>query len=524
MTSTIDSRLDDSSFGPRSLDGQEGIGKRQQRLVLVAVLTALIAVVASMSGLNVAQQQIAVDLGASQSGVLWIINAYTLVLAALLMPIGGIGDRWGRKPVLLVGIVIFFVSNIIAMTVATTATMILARVFAGIGASMIMPVTLSVITSSFPAEDRARAIGIWAGFAGSGGMIGLFVSSFMVDVLSWRWTYVLPIVLVVTSAAITVRFVPNSRESSLHPFDVVGSVLSALAIGGVVLGIHEGPERGWSDSLTVAGLVVGSVALIGFIVWERQVTAPLLDLSAFRDRGLAAGSLTLVVLFSVMFGTLLVLFPYLQAVLGWSALKSAVSVLPMAAVMMPVSTIAPRIAIRIGSRNTMLIGVGIFLSGLVLLAVQASVEGGYLSVLPGLMAFGLGLGLTMTPATSAITETLPLDKQGVASALNDTSREIGGAIGVALLGSVLSAGYRSSIEANLDGVPERTVELASEGIGSAYAVATDAGSRGAAIIDAAQHALVDGWRSSMWVAMVLALGVFVFLAVRGPENGPSAGA
>ncbi|MFM8380590.1 MAG: MFS transporter, partial [Actinomycetota bacterium] len=139
MTSTIDSRLDDPSFGPRSRDGQEGIGKRQQRLVLVAVLTALIAVVASMSGLNVAQQQIAVDLGASQSGVLWIINAYTLVLAALLMPIGGIGDRWGRKPVLLVGIVIFFVSNIIAMTAATTATMILARVFAGIGASMIMP-------------------------------------------------------------------------------------------------------------------------------------------------------------------------------------------------------------------------------------------------------------------------------------------------------------------------------------------------------------------------------------------------
>ncbi|MGA0878203.1 MAG: MFS transporter [Ilumatobacteraceae bacterium] len=514
MTSTLETTLDDRPDAVR----QAGMDKRRQRLVLVAVLTALIAVVASMSGLNVAQQQIAVDLGASQSGVLWIINAYTLVLAALLMPIGGIGDRWGRKPVLLAGIAIFCASNLIAISAATTAAMIVARVCAGIGAAMIMPVTLSVITSSFPADDRARAIGIWAGFAGSGGMIGLFVSSFMVDVLSWRWSYALPIVLVAISAVMTVRFVPNSRERSHHPFDIAGSVLSALAIGGIVLGIHEGPERGWTDALTVIGLVVGAFALVAFVVWERRVTEPLLDIGAFRDRGLAAGSLTLVVMFSVMFGMLLVLFPYLQAVLGWSALKSAVSVLPMAAVMMPFSTIAPKIAARIGTRQTMLFGVAVFLGGLILLALQASVEGGYLSVLPGLMAFGLGLGLTMTPATAAITETLPLDKQGVASALNDTSREIGGAIGVALLGSVLSAGYRRSVETNLEGLSEQTVELAGEGIGSAFAVAADAGDKGADIIVAAQHALVDGWRGSMWVAIVVTVGLFVFLAARGPAN------
>jgi Na+/melibiose symporter-like transporter len=233
---------------------------------------------------------------------------------------------------------------------------------------------------------------------------------------------------------------------------------------------------------------------------------------------LASGSLTLVVMFSVMFGILLVLFPYLQAVLGWSALRSAVAVLPMALVMLPMSAIAPKIASRIGSRNTMLIGVGIFLLGLVLLAFQASVEGGYMSIFPGLMAFGFGLGLTMTPATVAITETLPADKQGVASALNDTSREIGGAIGVALLGSILSAGYRSSVEANLTGVPDNTLELASQGIGSAFAVAADAGPQGAAIIAAAQQALVDGWKSSMLAAIALAAGVFVYLVFRGPNN------
>lgn len=519
MTSTLGTQ---SSSG--SAPGSDGesvtieLDKRQQGFVLFAVLTALIAVVASMSGLNVAQQQIALDLGASQNGVLWIINSYTLILAALLMPVGGIGDRWGRKPVLIVGITVFLLSNVIAIVASTTSTMILARVLAGIGASMIMPVTLSVITSSFPVEDRARAIGIWAGFAGSGGLIGLFVSSFMVDVLSWRWTYALPIVLVIASAVFTVRYVPNSRERTHHPFDIYGSVLSALAIGGLVLGIHEGPERGWSDPLTMAGFVVGAVALIGFVTWERHIVAPLLDISAFRNRGLASGSLTLVVLFAVMFGMLLVLFPFLQAVLGWSALRSAVSVLPMALVMLPTSAMAPKIATRFGSRNTMVAGVSIFLLGLILLAVQASVEGGYFSILPGLMAFGLGLGMTMTPATAAITETLPSDKQGVASALNDTSREIGGAIGVALLGSILSAGYRNSVESNLTGVSESIVEQAGEGIASAYTAAADAGSQGPAIIEAAQYALVDGWRSSMMVGIVLASSVLIYLVFRGPER------
>lgn len=519
MTSTFDTKSnDDSASNSESNSLSTGLDKRQQRYVLFAVLTALIAVVASMSGLNVAQQQIAIDLGASQNGVLWIINSYTLILAALLMPVGGIGDRWGRKPVLLVGITVFLVSNVIAIFAATTSMMIVARLFAGVGASMIMPVTLSVITSSFPVEDRARAIGIWAGFAGSGGMIGLFVSSFMVDVLSWRWTYALPIVLVIVSAVFTTRYVPNSRERTHHPFDIYGSVLSALAIGGLVLGIHEGPERGWSDSLTVAGLVIGGVALLGFITWERHIPEPLLDIRVFRNRGLASGSLTLLVMFGIMFGTLLVLFPYLQAVLGWSALRSAVSVLPMALVMLPISAIAPKIAQRIGSRNTMLIGVSIFLFGLVMLAFQASVEGGYFSILPGLMAFGLGLGLTMTPATAAITETLPMDKQGVASALNDTSREIGGAVGVALLGSILSAGYRRSVEANLTGVSESIAEQAGAGIASAYSAAADAGSQGPAIIEAAQYALVDGWRSSMLVAIVMAASVLIYLVFRGPER------
>ncbi|WP_083914581.1 MFS transporter [Ilumatobacter nonamiensis] len=492
---------------------------KDQRNILIAMCTALIAVIASVSGLNVAQQDLAIDLGASQSAVLWIINAYTIALAALLLPIGAIGDRWGRKPVLLTGLAVFGLASLGAALAPTVGLMIAARVAAGVGAAMIMPVTLSVITSSFPPEDRARAIGIWAGFAGSGGILGLWVSAFMVDVVTWRWLFVLPIGLVIVSAIASVMFVPNSVEHATHRFDIGGSLLSALAIGGIVLGIHEGPERGWTDPITLAGTIVGVVALVAFVMWERRQANPLLDMSAFRDRGLSSGSATLLIVFAVMFGIFLVLFPYLQAVVGWSALRAAAGLLPMAAVMMPMSTLAPRVAARFGSRATMITGVAIFGIGMMTLALRASVEGGYMSVLPGLMILGFGMGLTMTPATEAITATLPQEKQGVASALNDTSREVGGALGVALLGSILSSGYRSAIEPALEGLPPELAEHASEGIGSAYAVAAEAGDAAPQIIDAAQHAFVEGWVSSMWIGVALAGVALAVLVFRGPGTG-----
>ncbi len=492
------------------------IDKRAQRNILIAMITALVAVIGAMSGLNVAQQDLAIGLGASQGDVLWIINAYTVALAALLLPVGAVGDRIGRKTVLLAGLAVFGVATVGAVLATTTSMMIAARVVAGVGAAMIMPVTLSIITSSFPPEDRAKAIGIWAGFAGGGAMIAMFVSAFMVDVLTWRWVFALPLLLVVVSAVTTTRFAPNSKEATGHRFDTIGSVLSALAIGGLVLGIHEGPEQGWSAPVTVIAMTAGLVSLLGFVWWERRQAAPLLDISAFRDRGLASGTTTLLIMFAVMFGVFLVLYPYFQAVLGWSALLSAAALLPMTAMMMPMSTIAPRIANRIGRRNTMATGVAVFAGGLTTMALRASVEGGYLSVLPGLILIGLGMGLTMTPATEAITETLPAEKQGVASALNDTSRELGGAVGIALLGSVLAAGYKSSIEPMLAGLPPELANPASEGIGVAFGVAARAGAQGPMIIDAAKHAFVDGWVQSMWLGVGMAAVAFAYLMVRGP--------
>ena len=493
----------------------------RQRRVLIAMLTALIAVIASVSGLNVTQTQLAQDLGASQNEILWIINAYTLSLAALLMPIGAIGDRWGRKPVLLAGLAVFGGASLLAAVAQSVPLMIGARAVAGLGAAMIMPVTLSVLTSTFPPEARGRAVGLWAGFAGTGGLLGMFWSALMVDAFDWRWLFALPIVMVVLSAMFTLRDVPNSSEDSAHGFDIGGSILSALGIGGLVLGIHEGPERGWGDWLTVTGLVVGVIGLVGFVWWELRQHDPLLDVRLFRDRTLASSTFTLVMIFALMFGMFLVVFPFFQAVLGWSALRSATALLPMAVAMMPMSTIAPQIAARIGRKSTVIAGVSLMGVALVVMALRASVDGGYLSVLPGLVLLGLGMGLTMTPSTEGITEALPLEKQGVASALNDTSREVGGAVGIALLGSILSAGYAGSVESVTEGLPEELAEPINEGIGGALAVSGQLGEDGPAVLEVAREAFVDGWVQSMWVAAAMAAVALAYVIVRGPAQRPA---
>ena len=491
---------------------------KRQRRILIATCSALIAVVSSVSGLNVAQQHLALDLGASQSQLLWIINGYTMALAALLLPIGALGDRMGRKPILLSGLVLFIAANSMA-SLATTTTMLMgARILAGVAAAMIMPVTLSVITSSFPPEERARAVGIWSGFAGAGGILGLFVASFLIDNFTWPWLFAMPVAIAAVSLAMTIQAVGNSREHQPGRFDTVGSVLSAVAIGAIVLGIHEGPEKGWTHALALGGLIVGFGALAAFIAWELRQDNPLLDIRVFSHRGLAAGSITLLVVFAVMFGVFLVLPQFTQAVLGYTALKAAASLLPMVVVMMPLSAVAPLIAQRIGTRTTLAAGVGIFTAGLVLLALMVSAEGGYWSVLPGLLVLSFGIGLCMSPSTTVITESLPASKQGVASALNDTVRELGGAIGIALLGSFVSAGYRTSVAPATEGLSPELAHRVQEGIGSAFAAAMELGPDAAPVLTAAKAALVDGWQYAMWFGVGLALATFVYLMVRGPRE------
>jgi EmrB/QacA subfamily drug resistance transporter len=482
----------------------------RRRTILVAVCVALMAVIASVSGLNVAQQEIALAFGASQSTVLWIINAYTISLAALLLPLGALGDRWGRRPVLLAGLIIFGLASAAAGVAGSTEVMIAARLLGGVGAATIMPVTLAVITSTFPDEERAKAIGVWTAVAGGGGILGMYLSAILVDLASWRWLFVLPVVLVVVAAVLALRSVPNSREESRHGFDTVGSLASVVAVVGLIFVLHEGPVRGWTNPATLVSLLVGVLGAACFVAWELRRPAPLLDVRLFRDRGLASGSVVLLAIFGVQAGIFVVLFPYFQAVLGWSGLRSTLALMPMAVLMMLASGIAPRVAARVGARLTTASGIVAGGAGLVLMATLVSVDGGYLSVLPGMLAMGLGMGLTMTPSTEAITAALPRARQGVASALNDVTREFGTALGVALLGAILSAGYRDAIDARLGESPGGA---ARDGIATAIA----GGPQAPGLIRAAQESFVDGWQRAMWAGagVMTVLLVFVLSRRRG---------
>ncbi|MFG2432842.1 MFS transporter [Streptomyces sp. NPDC048590] len=492
---------------------------RRLRAILITVSIALMAVIASVSGLNVAQTHMAVEWDASQSTVLWIINIYTLALAALLLPLGALGDRMGRKPMLITGLTVFGAAGIVAGLAPSAGVMIGARVAAGVGAAMIMPVTLAVITSTFPENRRGKAIGVWTGVAGGGGILGMFLSALLVDVADWRWLFLLPVALVAVALAMTLKWVPDSRGHTGHSFDTVGALVSAVSVVGLIFVLQGGPERGWSDPITLTCLAVGVMAAVVFAAWElRRHEAALLDVRLFRERGLAGGSITLLVVFGVQAGIAVVLFPFFQAVLGWSGLLSTVAMMPMAVTMMLSSGLAPKMAARLGARSTMAAGIALAALGLVLMAIFVSLDGGYLSVLGGMLAMGAGMGLSMTPSTEAITSSLPRAEQGVASALNDVTRELGTALGVAMLGALVANGYRGAIDGRLDGVPAGAADTAREGVANALEAAPRAGVHAQDVIHAAQQSFVDGWQQAMWVGAGVMAVLLVHVALRGPQR------
>nr|WP_236070724.1 MFS transporter [Streptomyces polyasparticus] len=477
------------------------------------------AVIASVSGLNVAQPDLAVEFGASQSTILWIINLYTLSLAALLLPLGALGDRIGRKPMLVAGLVLFGAANVAGGLAPSAEVMLGARLLSGVGAAMIMPITLAVITSTFPEEERGRAIGVWTGVAGGGGILGMFLSAALVDVANWRLLFVLPVVLVLVALVMTLRSVPDSREISGHSYDTTGALASVVAVVGLICFLQEGPERGWGEPLTLLSLAVGGLAGVFFVLWElRRRDAALLDVRLFRERGLAGGSLTLLAVFGVQAGIFVVLFPFLQAVLGWSGLLSTAALMPMAVLMMLTSGLAPKLAERVGPKATMATGIALSGAGLGLMAAVVSVDGGYLSLLPGMLVMGTGMGLSMTPSTEAITGSLPQERQGVASALNDVTREFGTALGIALLGALLSAGYRDAITPRLDGIPETAAAPAREGVATALDAAHTAGPHAAALSHAARESFVAGWQQAMWAGVLAMAALLAYVMFRGPSR------
>lgn len=489
-----------------------GLSSRRRTAVLATMCLALVLVVAGVSMMAVAVPTLTAALGASPSQTQWIVDGYTVALAALLLPAGAIGDRFGRRRSLIAGIAIFGIASAASTFSGTAGQLILWRVITGVGAALIMPGTLSTITSVFPPEERARAVGVWAGFAGAGGILGMLVGGALLEQWWWGSIFVIGAVLAAATLIATVLAVPETREGDHVGLDPIGTVLSALAIGGLVLGIIDGPSRGWSDPVTLAGIVGGAIVGLAFVRWELHTSTPLLDPRLFRIRGFATGSASLFLQFFAMFGFFFISLQYLQLVLGYGTLQSAVALLPIAAVMMPLSTVAATLAERYGQRLIGAGGLAISAAGFVIIATM-NASSSYWELVIALLVIGGGTALAMTPATNAIVGSLPRAKQGVASAVNDTARELGSAFGIAILGSAFNSGYRGQIDHSLGGLPASARAAAHDAPASAIAVAHKLGASGNPLASAARDAFMVGSRYAMYIgAVLLAVGaVYVFL-------------
>src|SRR5215469_16871133 len=491
---------------PRSVKSPP-MGTVRPGAVTAVVCLALAAVVAAMSSLNVALPGVARATHASQTQLAWIIDAYSLVFASLLLPAGAIGDRYGRRLALIAGLSVFGAASAVAMTAASASELVGLRALMGLGAALVMPATLSTITGTFTSQQRTRAVSVWAAVAGGAAVLGLLVSGLVLQVWSWPSVFALNVILAAAAIVGTVRFVPESADPDTPRLDLGGAALAVAGLVALVYSIIQAPDQGWLSARTLVGLAVGLVILVGFVAWELRRRAPMVDPRVFARRALAAGSLSIFVQFFALFGFIFIVLQYLQLIRGDSGLVSAVSMLPMAAGMLPTARLAPALVARLGARAACAAGLAMMAAALVVLS-QLTAASGYWLLAAGLIPLGVGMGLAMTPATSGITSALPAAQQGVASALNDLSREVGGAVGIAVLASILTAGYRGHLQ---------LAHLPAAQAGQARSSVAVAARMGGAVAAQAHSAFADGMHLALYVAagIVIAAAAAVATLLRG---------
>ena len=475
--------------------------------ILVVLCLSLVMVILGNTVLNVAIPTLIRVLEASDRDVQWMVDAYSLVFAGLLFTAGALGDRFGRKGALNVGLVIFGAGSLFAALGDGTTEIIGGRAIMGLGAAFVMPSTLSILTNVFPPHERARAIGIWAGIAGAAGAIGPITSGFLLEHFWWGSIFFLNLPVVVLALVSGSFLVPDSRDPDQARLDLFGAALSIGAIAALVYGIIEAPQKGWLDgeTLTAFGLAIAFGGV--FAWWEMRTREPMLDLRYFKRRGFSGGSIAVSMMFFGMFGMFFLMTQYLQLVKGWGALETGVRTLPFAFTMMVTAPSSARIAERIGSRSTVCIGILTAALGFVIMS-QADVSSDYWYIAITLVILAAGMGLTMAPSTASIMASLPLGKAGIGSAMNDTNRELGGALGIAVLGSLLVSRYTSGLESALQGLPEAAQDAARSSLGGAIGVAGP----GSPLAAAAREAFTDAFSGVLLIAAAVA--VVAAIAVR----------
>jgi len=491
--------------------------------ILALLCTSLMIVIIGNTSLNVALPTLARELDATTSDLQWMVDAYSLVFAGLLLTAGALGDRFGRKGALQLGLVLFGIGALVATFAGGAGQIIAGRAVMGFGGAFVMPSTLSILSNVFANDERPKAIAIWAGVAGGGAALGPVASGFLLEHFWWGSVFLVNLPIIIGSLVIGRWLLPKSSNPTDAPLDPVGALLSVVGLSALVYAIIEGPDHGWRSAESALWFGLAAVVLLAFLLWERSRRDPMLNLHFFEDRRFSVSSGGITLIFFAMFGTFFLTTQYFQLVLGYSPLGAGVRLLPMSFVMMFVAPQTPKLVTRFGANRVGAAGLLLVSAGLVFYSL-AGVDTPYLPVIAIFVVLAAGFALTMSPMTTQLMSAVPRSKAGVGSAMNDTTRELGGALGVAVLGSLVTSRYASSLASALEGAAAPVREIAGSGLSGAVALADHPeqfpGLRlapGAAdgIKAAAQQAFVDGLGVACLVAAVVvalaAVAVFRYL-------------
>jgi EmrB/QacA subfamily drug resistance transporter len=516
--------LTQTQAGASHQEGQSAAELRKHRLrwwTLAVVSVTLVIETLDETILNVALPTLQQELGASASGLQWMVNSYILVFGGLLLIMGALGDRFGRARMLQAGLVVFGVASLAAAYVDTTGQLIAARAVMGAGAAMMMPATLSIIVDVFKGKERAKAISIWASLAGIGLFLGPVLGGLLLRNFYWGSVFLVNVPIAGLALLATIFLVPDSRDPEAKPIDIPGAVLSAGAIAALIYAIIEGPGKGWT-SLEISASVVAAVLLgIGFVIRETRTRYPLLDFAFFRRARFSTGAAAISLAFFAMAGLLFGTTQYLQFVQGYTPLEAGIRFLPAALGLMVGAIGSETLARRYGTTKVVSGGM-VLLAATLPLILFWEVDTPYWAVGAAIAVIGFAAANIFAPATEAVMGAVPEEKAGVGSAINDLTRLMATALGIAVIGSAMNSIYSSRVADAVATLPAEATAAAKDSVGAALQIAASLpGDAGTALSTAAAEAFTDAFGLAILIgAAVTLLGALLVARVMPPRQQP----
>jgi EmrB/QacA subfamily drug resistance transporter len=493
---------------------REQVGTRGGRWwALAAIVVSSLVIGLDGTILITAIPTLAAKLGATTSELQWISAAYTLALGGLLLPGGVLGDRYGRKRLLLVGLILFGLSSVVASQ-ATTATQLIAmRAIMGIGAALILPLSVSIIPTLFTPAERPRAVAATAAGAFLGLPLGPLVAGYLLTHYAWGTVFLINAPIVVLALVGVWFLVPESKDPQRPPLDIVGAILSVVGVTALVYSVIEEPLYGWTDARVLTGLIGGAVVMAAFVAWDLRERHPFVDVRLFLNRRFTWATVAFVVVGFGLFGVMFILTPYIQIVLRNDAQATGIKLLPLIGAVIVGAGAGNQLAARLGARVTIPSGMVVTVMGLIILS-RIGADTGYGLVAIALAVMGLGMGMAFPTALDVILGTLPASQTGTGSALSRMLQQVAASFGVAILGSILNTAYLASLTPHLTGLPAKVRSVAEGSVAGAAAVASHLpGGLGAQLAHAADIAYIDAMSKVMLVSAAIILAGAISIAL-----------